>query len=77
MFESAAIHLVIVSMIVYLVLCNMIPKMIKKSTGIETVDNVVMTVLAQQSSCASNVLLVGLSVLITVFILQEKPEIGA
>lgn len=61
---------VIVSMLVYLVMSQLIPKLISSPTGIGPIDDMVILLLSQQKSLVPGTLIVGLSVLIALRIID-------
>jgi hypothetical protein len=71
MFDQESLRPVIIAMALYITLATLIPQIIKKPTGIQVVDDLVMTLIAQKSSMMSGTILIGLIVLATNYI-QEK-----
>ena len=65
MFDSDTLRPVIIAMIIYFVLATFVPKIIKKPTGVELVDNEVLYLMAQKGSLVSGLILVGLIVYLT------------
>lgn len=62
---------VIIAMAVYLAIVTVIPKVVKKSTGIQAVDDLIMHIIAQKDSLMQGTLLIGLIVLATNYIGEE------
>lgn len=62
---------VIIAMIMYLVLVTMIPKLIKKPTGVNFVDDLVMLIISQQDAMMSGIILTGILVLGSNYINEE------
>jgi hypothetical protein len=64
MSESAPLNFrpVFVGMFLYVLLINLIPKVITKPTGIKMVDDIVMFALANKDSALPGALLIGLTV---------------
>jgi len=62
---------VIVAMAVYLTIATLVPRVVKKPTGIQPVDDVVMTLIAQKGSLMSGTIIIGLVVLATNYIEDE------
>ena len=62
---------VIIAMAVYLAIATLIPRVVKKPTGIQPVDDVVMTLIAQKGSLMSGTIIIGLVVLATNYIEDE------
>jgi hypothetical protein len=71
MFDQESLRPVIIAMALYITLATLVPQIIKKPTGIQVVDDLVMTLIAQKSSMMSGTILIGLIVLATNYI-QEK-----
>ena len=71
MFDQETLRPVIIAMALYITLATLVPQIIKKPTGIQVVDDLVMTLIAQKSSMMSGTILIGLIVLATNYI-QEK-----
>lgn len=62
---------VIIAMTMYLVLVTMIPKLIKKPTGVNFVDDLVMLIISQQDAMMSGIILTGILVLSSKYINEE------
>jgi len=62
---------VIIAMTMYLVLVTMIPKLVKKPTGVKFVDDLVMLIITQQDAMMSGIILTGLIVLGSNYINDE------
>jgi hypothetical protein len=62
---------VIIAMAVYLAIATLIPRVVKKPTGIQPVDDIVMTLIAQKGSLMSGTIIIGLVVLATNYIEDE------
>ena len=71
MFDQESLRPVLIAMALYITLATLVPQIIKKPTGIQVVDDLVMTLIAQKSSMMSGTILIGLVVLATHYI-QEK-----
>ena len=65
MFDSDTLRPVIIAMVIYLVLSTVVPKIVKKPTGIKIIDDEVMYLVAQKGFLVSGVILVGLIVYFT------------
>ncbi len=63
---------IVVSMLVYLVMSQLVPKLITKPTGIGPVDDMVTLLISQQNSLVPGTLIVGLSVLIATRIIESE-----
>jgi len=50
---------VIIAMAVYLTIATLVPRVVKKPTGIQPVDDVVMTLIAQKGSLMSGTIIIG------------------
>ena len=62
---------VIIAMAVYLAIATLIPRVVKKPTGIQPVDDIVMTLIAQKGSLMSGTIIIGLVVIATNYIEDE------
>ena len=71
MLDQETLRPVIIAMALYITLATLVPKIVKKPTGIQVIDDLVMTLIAQKSSMMSGTILIGLIVLATNYI-QEK-----
>ena len=71
MFDQETLKPVIVAMALYITLATLVPQIIKKPTGIQVIDDLVMTLIAQKGSLMSGTILIGLIVFATNYI-QEK-----
>lgn len=71
MFDQESLRPVIIAMALYITLATLVPKIINKPTGIQVIDDLVMTLIAQKSSLMSGTILIGLIVLATNYIQDE------
>lgn len=71
MLDQETLRPVIIAMALYITLATLVPKIVKKPTGIQVIDDLVMTLITQKSSMMSGTILIGLVVLATHYI-QEK-----
>ena len=71
MLDQETLRPVIIAMALYITLATLVPKIVKKPTGIQVIDDLVMTLIAQKSAMMSGTILIGLIVLATHYI-QEK-----
>jgi len=62
----------VMSMLVYLVMAQCVPKVFKKPTGIQVVDDMVTLLISQQSSLVPATLIVGLSVLLAMKVIDSE-----
>jgi len=69
--DQDSLRPVIIAMAIYLTLAIVLPQIIKKPTGIQPVDDIVMTLIAQKGSLMSGTILIGLVVLATNYIENE------
>ena len=60
MFDSETLRPVMIAMALYLVLANVIPKLVTKPTDIKVIDDLVMYIIAQKGSLTSGVIFIGL-----------------
>jgi len=71
MLDQETLRPVIIAMSLYIVVSILIPKIIKKPTGIQILDDLVMTLIAQQGSLTSGTIIIGLIVFATNYIQEE------
>jgi hypothetical protein len=71
MLDQQTLRPVIIAMALYIAINILVPKIAKKPTGIQLVDDLVMTIMAQQGSLMSGTVLIGLIVLGTNYIQEE------
>lgn len=69
--DQETLRPVIIAMALYISINIIVPRVIKKPTGINPLDEIIMTIMSQQGSLTSGAILVGLIVLGTNYI-QEK-----
>jgi uncharacterized membrane protein len=69
--DQETLRPVIIAMALYITISILVPKIAKKPTGIQVVDDLVMTIMAQQGSLMSGTILIGLIVLATNYIQEE------
>jgi len=71
MLDQETLRPVIIAMALYIAISVIVPNIAKKPTGIQPVDDLVMTIMAQQGSLMSGTILIGLIVLGTNYIQEE------
>jgi hypothetical protein len=71
MLDQESLRPVIISMALYIVISIVVPRLITKPTGIQAIDDLVMTIIAQKDSLMSGTILVGLITLGTNYIQEE------
>jgi hypothetical protein len=71
MFDQESLQPVIIAMALYITIATLLPQIIKKPTGVQVVDDLMMTIIAQKGSLMSGTVLIGLIVLATNYI-QDK-----
>lgn len=71
MLDQESLRPVIVAMALYITISILLPKIIKKPTGIQIIDDLVMYVIAQKDSLMSGTILTGLIVFATNYIQDE------
>ncbi len=71
MLDQESLRPVIIAMMIYLTISTLVPRIVKKPTGIQVVDDLVMTIIAQKDSMMSGTILIGLIVLATNYIQDE------
>jgi len=69
--DQESLRPVIIAMAVYLTIATVVPRVVKKPTGIQPIDELMMTLIAQQGSLMSGTILVGLVILLTNYIENE------
>jgi hypothetical protein len=69
--DQESLRPVIIAMAVYLTIATVVPRVVKKPTGIQPIDELVMTLIAQQGSLMSGTILVGLVIFLTNYIENE------
>jgi uncharacterized membrane protein len=74
MFDSDTLRPVIIAMALYLALSIIIPKIIKKPTGIKVIDDLVMYLVAQKGFLVPGVILVGVTTYLTNHINEKMLE---
>lgn len=62
--DSENLRPVIFTMAVYLVVATLVPRLVKKSTGIRAVDDIIMALISQKHQMMSNLIVVGVCVLV-------------
>ena len=71
MFDQESLRPVIIAMALYITVSTLLPRIIKKPTGIQVVDDLVMSSIAQRDSMMSGTILIGLIIFATNYI-QNK-----
>ena len=71
MLDQASLRPVIIAMALYIAVNMLLPRIITKPTGVQPVDELVMTSIAQRDSLMSGTILIGLIVLGTNYIQDE------
>lgn len=71
MLDQETLRPVIIAMALYIAISVLVPRIVKKPTGIQPIDDLVMTIIAQQDSLMSGTILIGLIVLGTNYIQEE------
>ena len=62
---------VIIAMALWIAVVSIVPKVVKKSTGIQPIDELVMYIMSQKDSMMQGTLLIGLIILATNYIGEE------
>jgi len=65
MFDSETLQPVIVAMVLYIAIVNLVPRIVKKPTGVKVLDDLVLLIISQQGSLMSGTILIGLIVYLT------------
>ena len=71
MLDQESLRPVIIAMALYITISTLVPHIVKKPTGVQVIDDLVMTIIAQKDSMMSGTILIGLIVLATNYI-QDK-----
>jgi len=74
MFDSETLRPVIIAMALYLAFSIIVPKILKKPTGVKLVDDEVMFLMAQKGFLVSGVILIGLIMYSTNYITTRVLE---
>jgi hypothetical protein len=69
--DQETLRPVIIAMALYIALNIIVPRILKKPTGIKPIDDIVMTMIAQQGSLMNGAIVIGLVVLATNYIQEE------
>ena len=69
--DQETLRPVIIAMALYIALNIIVPRILKKPTGIKPIDDIVMTMIAQQGSLMNGAIVIGLVVLGTNYIQEE------
>ena len=69
--DQETLRPVIIAMALYIALNIIVPRILKKPTGIKTIDDIVMTMIEQQGSLMNGAIVIGLVVLATNYIQEE------
>lgn len=71
MLDQESLRPVIIAMALYVTITTLIPHIVKKPTGVQAVDDLVMTIISQKGSMMSGTILIGLIILATNYIQDE------
>jgi hypothetical protein len=71
MLDQESLRPVIIAMALYITISTLLPRIVKKPTGVQVIDDLVMTAIAQKDSLMSGTVLIGLIVLATNYIQDE------
>jgi hypothetical protein len=69
--DQETLRPVIIAMALYLAINIIVPRILKKPTGIKPIDDIAMTMIAQQDSLMNGAIVIGLVVLGTNYIQEE------
>jgi hypothetical protein len=70
MLDQESLRPVIIAMALYITISTL-PRIVKKPTGIQVIDDLVMKIIAEKDSMMSGTILVGLIILATNYIQDE------
>ena len=71
MLDQDTLRPVIIAMALYITIGTLVPRIVKKPTNIQVIDDLVMTLISQKGSMMSGTILIGLIVLATNYIQDE------
>ena len=69
--DQETLRHVIIAMALYIAINILVPRILKKPTGIKPIDDLIMTMIAQQDTLMNGTILIGLVVLGTNYIQEE------
>jgi hypothetical protein len=69
--DQETLRPVIIAMALYLTLATLVPRILKKPTGVKAIDDIVMSFIAQKGSLMSGTMIIGIVVLGTNYIQDE------
>lgn len=71
MLDQESLRPVIISMALYMTISVIVPRIVKKPSGVQVIDDLVMYIISQKDSLMSGTILVGLIVFATNYIQDE------
>jgi hypothetical protein len=71
MLDQESLRPVIIAMALYITISTLVPRIATKPTGIQVIDDLTMSIIAQRDSMMSGAILIGLIVLATNYIQDE------
>ena len=71
MLDQESLRPVIIAMALYITISTLVPRIATKPTGIQIIDDLMMSIIAQRDSMMSGTILIGLIVLATNYIQDE------
>ena len=71
LFDAESLRPVIIAMSLYIAIMVIVPKIATRPTGIELIDDLTMSIIAQKDAMASGAILVGIIVIATFYINEE------
>jgi hypothetical protein len=71
MLDQESLRPVIIAMALYITVSTLLPRIIQKPTGIQVIDDLVMSSIAQRDSMMSGTILIGLIIFATNYIHDE------
>jgi hypothetical protein len=69
--DQESLRPVIIAMSIYLTISTLVPKIAKKPSGIDFIDDIVMMIISQRDVMMSGTILIGLIVFATNYINEE------
>jgi hypothetical protein len=71
MLDQESLRPVIIAMVLYIIINTLVPRIVKKSTGVQVVDDLVMKIIAERGTMMSGTILIGIIILATNYIEDE------
>lgn len=69
--DQETLRPVIIAMSLYIIIATLVPRFVTKPTGVEFIDDIVMSLIAQKDSMMSGTIIIGL-IVFTTNMVQDK-----